>query len=596
MSEPTPKIRLIGCGIFKKEFFLLPESLRCRFEPFFLDSMLHMDPEKLDKILAGLLQFGKDQPTIVAFGDCCPHMDDYCAKYGAVRMQGLNCSEIYLGRPRYKQLEKSGAFFLMPEWASRWKEIIKGELGLHDKELAHDFMAQTMGQAVFIDTACEPVPTQALEEFTEFTGLKMAVETPGAGFFHASLEIALEKLSVNFKPVPLASGDRISSFNFLLSELVSGLLQSGDSPGHSADYLAETLRSLIGTRTVLVLVCTQYSKKLKHDLLSAFPQRRKEMASYEAVQELAMLSHEIDRASLFDPAGDGPIPAILRRLGVGPSIICPLRFANERVGVLVLMDLMDTHNLGTILDTLDQVTTVLALVIRNSSLYNNLESEVARRTAELQEKTVSLSEALIQKEVMLKEVHHRVKNNLQVVNSLLSLQAASSGEPLLSEALRKGQARIHSMSLVHEELYQSEDLSSIALDSYVAKLCRNLRDALDDRIRLVLHVGKIQLSIIQAVPCGLILNELITNSLKYAYPGTLSGEVRIDIAEAGGMVYLSVEDDGIGFEPSAETTKPEGLGMTLIKALTSQLSGKLLIPAKADGTGGARFEISFPLE
>jgi len=257
---------------------------------------------------------------------------------------------------------------------------------------------------------------------------------------------------------------------------------------------------------------------------------------------------------------------------------------------------MDSHNIGTILETLDQVAKVLALVIKNSFLFNNLEAEVARRTAELEERTASLSAALRQKDIMLKEVHHRVKNNLQVVNSLLTLQASSSDMPLLREALRKGQARIHSMSLVHEELYQSEDLSCIELDSYVTKLCQNLGDMLDERIKIALDVGKIQLSIIQAVPCGLILNELVTNSLKYAYPGTSTGEVRICISENGSDVFLSVEDDGIGMGETLGAEKPAGLGLTLIMGLADQLSGEFRIMLKADGSGGARFELVFPRE
>ncbi len=596
MTQAKEPIRLIACGIFKAEYSLLPESLRLQFSPFFLDSMLHMNPEKLDAILSGILQANEGRQTVLAFGDCCPHIDDYCTRYGAVRVKSLNCSEIYLGRQRYKELEKKGTFFLMPEWAARWHEIIKGELGLHQPELARDFMAQTLTEAVYVDTGCLPVPQKTLEEFSDFTGLPLSVEKPGSEFFQAALEEALAELAANKKAAYAETGDRIGSFNFLLSELVSGLLQSGDSPGHSADYLAETLRSLIGAKTVLVLVCTQYSKSGKHDLLSVFPHRRKEIASYEAVQDLAMLSHEVKNTTLFDPSDNSPISSILTRLGVGPSIICPLRYSKERVGVLFLLGLMDTRNIGTILDTLDRVAAVLALVIRNSFLYNNLETEVARRTAELEDRTALLTAALRQKETMLKEVHHRVKNNLQIINSLLSLQAVSTSEPLLREALRKGQSRIHSMSLVHEELYQSKDLTSISLDSYVKNLCHNLGELLDDRISLSLNVEKIKLSIIQAVPCGLILNELITNSLKYAYPGKQNGEVRITIEEIGSTIVMSVEDDGIGFSYGKTGDKPAGLGLTLIQGLTDQLSGSLRFVSKSDGKSGARFEIEFPHE
>jgi len=390
-----------------------------------------------------------------------------------------------------------------------------------------------------------------------------------------------------------------SAFNHLFSHLVETILSSADSPGQCARYLAENLRSLIGAKTVLVFECTHSSGLHEHRMLSAYPSRRAVLGMNETVQEITELSHRIDRTSLVLPGGEAPLPIALKRLEAGPSLISPLVYAGERVGVLLLLDLMDTDNLGTIRETLDKLSTVMALILRNAFLYNNLESEVAYRTRELVERSSALAKALDEKDVMLKEVHHRVKNNLQIVNSLLYLQAASSDDPMLRSALEKGQGRIYSMALVHEELYRSDDLASVDMRAYTQRLCMSFSDASGQRIRIGCRSDDIHLPVTQSVPCGLILNELITNALKYAYPEDESGEVSVTVAQDGGTVSLVVEDSGIGLPKNSDLEKLGSLGLTLVRGLVDQLHGNLDILDKSavGGSGtGVRLEVCFPRE
>jgi len=398
--------------------------------------------------------------------------------------------------------------------------------------------------------------------------------------------------------------DDVNAFNQLFSELVEGLLSSADSPGTSADYLAEKLRNLIGAKTVLVMQCPRQTHHELHEIVSVFPGRRYEVGHHEAVQELCELSHGFDKARVFSSEAEGSIPAALRRLDSGAALISPLQTGGTRMGVLLMLELMDASGLKTILDTLDRLSTVLALVLRNAFLYTNLEEIVARRTRQLELHSEALAKSLRERDVMLKEVHHRVKNNLQIVNSLLYLQANSSDDPQLREALLKGQQRILSMAMIHEELYRSEDLSSVDLCAYTQRLCDGFASMSGDRIQLHCQEGPLLLPITLSIPCGLILNEFLTNALKYAYAQGQAGDIRVWIQETGGIIDLAVEDDGQGLpegfgQGNILETKPGSLGLTLVQGLVDQLKGTLTISGSQEGCddrNGARFAVSFGRE
>jgi PAS domain S-box-containing protein len=202
-----------------------------------------------------------------------------------------------------------------------------------------------------------------------------------------------------------------------------------------------------------------------------------------------------------------------------------------------------------------------------------------------------LKRSLREKDVLLKEVHHRVKNNLQVINSLLSLQAQEFADPVLREALVESQNRIRSMAMVHEQLYSAGDLAGIDFGEYISRLAAQLM-RLTDRSGITYHVESehVSIGIDVAVPCGLIVNELISNALKHAFHGKQKGTVRIALRQAdASTAELVVSDDGVGLPPALDPETVETMGLTLVTSLTRQIHGTLAL----ERSGGTTFSIRF---
>lgn len=217
-----------------------------------------------------------------------------------------------------------------------------------------------------------------------------------------------------------------------------------------------------------------------------------------------------------------------------------------------------------------------------------LSRDITSRKRFEDELRVSLKE----KEALLKEVHHRVKNNLQVIASLLRMEVRRTRDDGVANVLREMQSRIRSMALVHESIYRSQNLSQVELAEYLRQVAVQLLSAYsaDARgITLRLDLAAVGLPIEQAIPCGLIMNELITNSLKYAFP-QVGGEIRVTLGAAGDVVEFSVADTGVGLPPDFDARRGSALGLQLVSDLTRQLGGTLTIEPRP-----ARFIIRFPL-
>ncbi|MDD3083084.1 MAG: PAS domain S-box protein, partial [Desulfobacterales bacterium] len=202
--------------------------------------------------------------------------------------------------------------------------------------------------------------------------------------------------------------------------------------------------------------------------------------------------------------------------------------------------------------------------------------------------------SLHEKETMLKEIHHRVKNNMQVISSLLKLQARAVGDDRLKENYKESENRIRSMALVHEMLYRSENLAQVDFKTYINALVRELYRAYnvgESRIHCQLAVEDVALEIEQAVPCGLIINELVSNCLKHAFPEGKSGVIQVFLhAIDDGAVELSVRDNGVGLPPDFDFAKTQSLGLSLVRMLAQyQLHGTVLLNA----VQGVEFKITF---
>jgi len=217
---------------------------------------------------------------------------------------------------------------------------------------------------------------------------------------------------------------------------------------------------------------------------------------------------------------------------------------------------------------------------------------IAYDISERKEMEAQIRSALKEKEVLLQEVHHRVKNNLQVISSMLNLQRRFVADPGLLQVLEESQNRIATMSFIHESLYRATDFSSIGFSEYLQRLAGNLMTSYarrDCRIELKTDLAPVFLNLDQAIPCGLIVNELLSNAMKYAFVGRTEGTVTLRVAKADGRVAIEVRDDGVGLPAGFDAKSSESLGMYLVQALTEQLDGELAI-----GEGpGSSFLVSF---
>ncbi|MGE0398624.1 MAG: sensor histidine kinase, partial [Kofleriaceae bacterium] len=223
--------------------------------------------------------------------------------------------------------------------------------------------------------------------------------------------------------------------------------------------------------------------------------------------------------------------------------------------------------------------------LRDLSRY--LEERVDERTHEL-------VRAVGEREALLKEIHHRVKNNLQVISSMLNLQARRITDPRFKNVFDESQQRIQTIALVHERLYQSRDLAAIGFDDYLKSLVANVMSAQNAAARNVTattDVEGISLPIQRAIPCGLIVNELVTNALKHAFPDGRAGSIAVTMKPSGDHVELVVSDDGVGLPSSLDPAKAKTLGLDLVYTFAEQLDATVDVTST---TTGASFTLRFP--
>lgn len=207
-----------------------------------------------------------------------------------------------------------------------------------------------------------------------------------------------------------------------------------------------------------------------------------------------------------------------------------------------------------------------------------------------------LEQALQEKTVLLNEVHHRVKNNLQVISSLLNLQASNADDPRVRDILSESQNRVRAMALTHQLLYERKDFSRMDLGDYLDRLAQLLLSAYHAgsariELRLKRPEKPVYLDLERAIPCGLLVSELVTNAFKHGFPLDRSGEILIELVEPGaGLLSLTVGDDGIGLPEGFDLLSVKSLGLQLVPLLVDQLHGTLV----HESGPGTRFSIRFP--
>jgi PAS domain S-box-containing protein len=218
---------------------------------------------------------------------------------------------------------------------------------------------------------------------------------------------------------------------------------------------------------------------------------------------------------------------------------------------------------------------------------------ILRDITERKREEEKIRASLREKEILLKEIHHRVKNNLQIISSLLNLQSAHIRDPHALEVFKEGQGRVRSMALIHEKLYQSEDLARVDFSEYIRNLAAYLFRSYEvhaGAVRLGVEAEDVLLGVDTAIPCGLIINELVSNSLKHAFPGGTGGSINIRLRPAGHeRLTLTVADDGVGLPEGFDVRDTPSLGLQLVNTLARQLGGEVSV----NGGAGAEFSITF---
>ncbi len=261
------------------------------------------------------------------------------------------------------------------------------------------------------------------------------------------------------------------------------------------------------------------------------------------------------------------------------------------LGLFVIILLMPTLTFEKNGSVFGFIWTAAMLVILLATVYYQSMDQLRNQLVERQRIEEKLRASVAEKEVLLREIHHRVKNNLQIISSLLSLQASHVTHADTVAMIHDSQHRIRSMALVHEQLYRSSDLAQIDFPAYVQQLVAHLQYAyVQSDIQLTTHLDSAFSDLDTALSCGLIVNELVSNALKHAFPDGRSGEVQIKFQIGNpGPHILVIQDDGIGIPEDLDLQTTDSLGLQLVNSLVHQLEGTLELSAVAGTTFTIRF-------
>jgi len=214
-------------------------------------------------------------------------------------------------------------------------------------------------------------------------------------------------------------------------------------------------------------------------------------------------------------------------------------------------------------------------------------------------KTQEIKDSLKEKEILLQEIHHRVKNNLSLISGLIELQLDSTSDQNAREVLKDSQSRIHSMAMIHEKLYQTESLSDIALENYIRELVEAIHSTFTEyreSVELKFDMDHIEVDINQVIPCGLLINELVVNAFKHAFTKEKQGILEISLKEQDSTVTLSIADNGPGLPEDFTIEGSDSLGSMLINTFAAQLEADTEITNHSGNGGGARFRFRFSLD
>jgi len=281
-------------------------------------------------------------------------------------------------------------------------------------------------------------------------------------------------------------------------------------------------------------------------------------------------------SELDDPSITPCVVEFMQQIEVRAKLVVPIIQHSQLWGLLIAHQCSRPRDWQEWeINLFQQLVNQLAIAIQQSLLYQQLQAELSdRKQAE-----ANLKISLKEKEILLKEIHHRVKNNLCVVASLLELQSNTVADAQLAKMFEESQNRLYSMALIHEKLYRSTNLAQINFGEYLEDLVTNLFHSYnisDKRIQLRVLAEPIALNLETATPCGLIANELVSNTLKHAFPDGANGTVSVECYQTGDReIHLFVKDNGIGFPQNLDFRKTNSMGFQVVCTLTEQLEGTI---------------------
>ncbi|MCP4660843.1 MAG: DUF1638 domain-containing protein [bacterium] len=471
---------------------------------------------------------------------------------------------------------REGAYLLTPGWLARWRDHLS-EWGF-DRQGAQEFFAETVTRLILLDTGVERESPDRLREFAEHAGRPF--EIVPVGLDH--LRLALTQLVLEWRlerqqreaAAELARSRRQASDYAMAMDLVNRL----------ADTLSEdeVVSRMLDLFTMLFAPGELY-------YLPWVDGKPGELRTAGSPGGGQMGGSPADR----QPADPTAVRSQLTRCDIeharsesGKGILLRIALRSETLGIVKLDRIAFPGFSEHYLNLAFSIAPVCALAIHHARAYQQVKQA---------EEQIAVS--LREKEVLLREIHHRVKNNMQVITSLLRLQAKKIRDKEALAAFSDSQNRIRAMALVHETLYQSDYLAGVSCRDYLGKLVRSLSRAYGTparAIRVVVDAADASMDVDHAIPVGLIVSELVTNAMKYAFPEDGGGEIRIAMHPAGEEeLELVVGDDGVGLPEAIDLQSTATLGLRLVKRLAEDQLGATLGIHRA---GGTRFTIRFRQE